>query len=88
MNKAAHALGNMKPAPLQAAEGGLWKAFMDISKGEEASIAIARFLAEYDIMHERWQDRADFVHDKKWFKLVCKCELLDLCLCFRPFSSS
>jgi hypothetical protein len=68
----------MKPAALQAAEAAMWKAIRLVSAGEDASFALARFVGEYDIMYESWEDRADFVHDREWFQLACRYQLVDL----------
>lgn len=61
----------MKPAPLQAAEGSLWKTMRLVASGQDASTAIAAFLVEYDMMEESWEERADFSQDKEWFQLAC-----------------
>jgi hypothetical protein len=62
----------MKLVALQAAEGAMWHTIMDVSSGVDASVALAKFIAEYDTMNKSWEDRADFAHDRKWFQHIHK----------------
>jgi hypothetical protein len=56
ITKAAHALGNNKPAPLLDAEDAFWRAIGRIASGSFAEREMRNFINEFQEITDKWEN--------------------------------